>query len=79
MNVPEELKFKFNRNKPSMLDEDELNALKSVGILAENWFAICVNKNAMPLAIFKDEKDAIKFASPDHVVEPWPMIIRDYR
>lgn len=64
------------------LTPEEIDALKSVGIIAENWFAVCYNENAMPTALFCNEDYAKayrdKFTATSIVVS-WPMVIKDYR
>jgi len=37
---------------------EELEALKSVGIIAENWFAVTYDETQMPFALFNNEQHA---------------------
>jgi hypothetical protein len=64
------------------LTDDELSALKSVGIIAANWWAICYNENTMPIALFQDEQHAKAYRdqfTATSIVIPWAMKIKDYR
>jgi hypothetical protein len=64
------------------MDEDELNALKSVGIIAANWYAVSYEGNQMPYAIFSSKEYAEAYRnqfSATSIIEPWPMIVKDLR
>jgi hypothetical protein len=68
--------------KESKLDENEIEALKTIGIIAENWFAVLYNRESNPIAIFADELHAIAYKdkfTATSIIEPWPMVIRDFR
>ena len=65
-----------------LLSEKEIEELKTVGVIAENWYAVTYNKNSKPFAIFhtKDYAEAYKDRyCATAIVEPWPMIIKDVR
>lgn len=64
------------------LNKDELDSLKSFGVIAQNWYAVCYDKNSMPIAIFQNEDHAKMYRnqfSATSIIEPWPMVIKDYR
>jgi hypothetical protein len=64
------------------LTTEELKALKSVGVIAENWYAVQYDETQMPFAIFDNEPHAIAYRdkfSATSIIEPWPMIIKDIR
>lgn len=64
------------------LTEDELTALKKIGIIAANWYAVTHDENQMPFALFDNEGYAIAYRdkfSATSIVEPWPMILKDMR
>jgi hypothetical protein len=64
------------------LTKEELAAFKTVGIIAENWFAILPSKGRVPIAIFNNDKSAndwMMLKCPNAIMEPWPMIIKDLR
>lgn len=64
------------------LAEGELKALKKIGVIAANWYAVTYDENQMPFAIFDNEPYAIAYRdkfSATSIVEPWPMIIKDMR
>lgn len=69
-------------NNIKKLNSEELEALKSIGVVAENWFAVCYNGNTKPFALFDSEEHAKAYRdrfSATSIVEPWPMVIKDYR
>lgn len=64
------------------LDEGELSALKSIGVIAANWYAVSYDINQMPFAIFASKEYAEAYRdkfSATSIVEAWPMIIKDLR
>lgn len=64
------------------LTSQEIEELKTVGIIAQNWYAVSYNSNSTPIAIFSNEEYAIAYRdkfTATSIVEPWPMIVRDYR
>jgi hypothetical protein len=64
------------------LTQDEIDGLKTVGVIAENWYAISYDKNTKPYALFQNEDHAMAYRdqfSITSIVEPWPMIVKDYR
>lgn len=64
------------------LSTEEIDALKSVGVIADNWYAVCYNENAMPIALFDDEASAKAYRdqfTATSIVVPWPMVLKDYR
>lgn len=64
------------------LTEGELKALKKIGVIAANWYAVTYDETQMPFAIFENEPHAIAYRdkfSATSIVEPWPMIIKDMR
>jgi hypothetical protein len=66
----------------STLSKEEIEALKSVGVIAENWFAVSYNENAMPTALFCNEDYAKAYRDQfmaTSIVAPWPMVIKDFR
>lgn len=69
-------------NSINKLTPDEIKQLSSVGIIAQNWFAVCHDSTQMPIAIFCSEEYAIAYRdkfSATSIIEPWPMVIKDYR
>ena len=61
---------------------EELEALKSVGIIAVNWFAVTYDETQMPFGLFNNEQHAKAYRdqySVTSIIEPWPLIIKDYR
>jgi hypothetical protein len=68
--------------KTEALTPEEIESLKSVGIVAENWSAVSYSENETPYAFFREEQHAIAYRdkfSATSIVAPWPMKIRDYR
>lgn len=64
------------------LSEEEIKELKTIGIVAENWFAVCYDKNSKPIALFSEEDYAKAYRdqfTATSIIEPWPMTIKDYR
>jgi hypothetical protein len=64
------------------LTNEEVDALKSVGVIAENWYAVSYANTQKPIAIFCNEDYAKAYRdkfSATSIVEPWPMVIKDYR
>lgn len=73
--------FKHLSTMGQELNTEELRALESVGKKAENWYAVMYNENSMPIAIFSTKEYAEAYRnqfSSTSIIEPWPMIIRDY-
>ena len=65
-----------------ILTLEELESLKSIGVIAENWYAVTHDENQMPFAIFNNEQYANSYRdqfSATSIIEPWPMVIKDYR
>lgn len=63
------------------LNTEHIRALAAVGKKAENWYAVMYNENSMPLAIFSTKEYAEAYRNhfiATAMIEPWPMIIRDY-
>lgn len=63
------------------LSNEEIKALESVGKKAQNWYAVMYTENSMPFAIFQDKEHAKAYRdqfSATSIIEPWPMIVRDY-
>ena len=68
--------------KETALTTEEIEGLKTVGIVSANWYAVCVDKNTAPFALF----DCLEYAEAYRkqflataIIEPWPMIVKDYR
>ena len=65
-----------------LLTHEELEALKSIGVIAENWYAVTYDKNQMPFAFFSIYENAKAYTErfvATAIIEPWPMVIKDYR
>jgi len=78
----QQLQEELKKLKSSELSTEELSLLKSVGIIAANWYAVCYPDNTMPIALFADEESAKAYRdqfTATSIVEPWPMILRDLR
>lgn len=68
--------------KQAKLSIEEIDVLKSIGVTAENWYAVRYDSTQEPTAIFRIEAHAIAYRNQftsTSIVEPWPMVIRDYR
>lgn len=68
--------------RTSKLSEEEIAAAKEAGIIVQNWFAVCISENRMPYAFFESELYANAYRdqfSATSIVQPWPMLIKDYR
>lgn len=64
------------------LTTEELKALKSVGVIAENWYAVQYDETQMPFALFASYEHAKAYRDQfiaTAIIEPWPMVIKDYR
>ena len=61
---------------------DEIEALKSIGVIAENWYGVTYGKNQIPFALFSSFENASAYKErfiATAIIEPWPMVIKDYR
>lgn len=64
------------------LTEGELKALKKIGVIAENWYAVQYDETQMPFALFASYEHAKAYRDKfiaTAIVEPWPMVVKDYR
>lgn len=64
------------------LTDEEIESLKTIGIIAKNWYAVQYDKNSTPFALFDSEEYAIAYRNQfcaTAIVEPYAMKIRDYR
>lgn len=64
------------------LSDGEIKSLKTIGVIAENWWAVTHDETQMPFAIFQNEEHAKAYKhqfSRTSIVEPWPMIVKDVR
>lgn len=62
------------------LSQEEINALASIGKIAQNWWAVTYDKNTTPFAFFNSEEYATTYRDQfckTAVIEPWPMIVKD--
>ena len=65
-----------------LLTPEELEALKTVGVLAENWYAVTYDETQMPFALFSSYENAKAYRDrfiATAIIEPWPMVLKDYR
>lgn len=65
-----------------LLTNEELEALKSAGIIAENWYAVTYSLERMPFALFESKEIAEAYRHQfcrTALIEPWPMVKRDFR
>jgi len=63
------------------LTQDEINLLASVGKVAKNWYAVMYDINQLPFAIFCSKESAESYRHQycrTAIIQPWPLIIRDY-
>lgn len=71
-----------NNSQSKELSSEEIEGLKTVGIIAANWYAVSVDKNTVPFAIFNNFEYAEAYRKQflaTAAIEPWPMIVKDYR
>jgi hypothetical protein len=74
--------FPENKREEENLTTEELEALKTIGVIAENWHAVSYNENSMPYALFQNKEYAVAYRdtfSATSIITPWPMIVKDYR
>lgn len=58
------------------------DVIKRVGIIAENWHAVTYDETQMPFALFSTFENAKAYRDrfiATALIEPWPMIIKDFR
>ena len=68
------------RKNMEKLTHEEIEGLKTVGIIAENWHAVIYPNARVPVAIFREESDAVAYRdqfTATSLIETWPMKIRD--
>jgi hypothetical protein len=80
MKLPDNVALYLLRSKE--FSKEEIDALKTSGTLAENWFAVTYStdeKSKTPVAMFGDREIAERYRDEFHktaIVDPWPMIIK---
>lgn len=64
------------------LTQEEIEGLKTIGIVAQNWYAVHHPDNQIPFAIFNSKEYAEAYRNQfcaTAIIEPYGMKIKDYR